>query len=254
MMHRLDSVLWHVSTCSHLVYPQRSFSHSHATRDKERECLCRRRTRNYRENGTTSVHSVLSECGESCTETNDMIKWLSESIPRAIVKCWMSSLVWRGANVCGKRRQVRSKTKVLLANFFGQDGVVHHEFAPEDHTINKKYYLQVVQRLRGVIRRKRPQEWSSGNWQIHHINVPAHSSQLVEFFLIKHAIPHVQQLTYSSDLAPCDFFLISQNKNRCQRVKIWRCGNHKTKYDAATLVDVKNWLPQVFWATEKSLE
>ena len=87
MTHRLDSVFWHVSTCSHLVYPQRSFSHSHATRDKERECLCRRRTRNYRENGTTSVHSVLSECGESCAETNDMIKWLSESIPRAILKC-----------------------------------------------------------------------------------------------------------------------------------------------------------------------
>jgi hypothetical protein len=49
-------------------------------------------------------------------------------------------------------------------------------------------------------------------------------------------------------------FLISRNKHQFERENIWRCGNHKTKYHTATSVDIKNWLPQVFWTTEKPLE
>lgn len=57
--------------------------------------------------------------------------------------------------------QVRSKTKVLLKVFFSQDGVVHHMFAPEGHTLNKEHYLQVLRRLRDSVLRKRPKKWSS---------------------------------------------------------------------------------------------
>jgi hypothetical protein len=54
---------------------------------------------------------------------------------------------------CGKRRQARSRTKELLAVFSDQDGVVHHEFAPQSHKVNKEYYLQVLRRLGHAIRR-----------------------------------------------------------------------------------------------------
>ncbi|UYV64520.1 K02A2.6-like [Cordylochernes scorpioides] len=41
-----------------------------------------------------------------------------------------------------KVRQVRSNVKVLLTVFFDCRGVVHHEFLPQDRTVNKEYYLQ----------------------------------------------------------------------------------------------------------------
>ncbi|UYV75070.1 hypothetical protein LAZ67_12002351 [Cordylochernes scorpioides] len=52
-----------------------------------------------------------------------------------------------------KARQVRSNVKVLLTVFFDCRGVVHHEFLPQDRTVNKEYYLQV---MREAIRQKRP--------------------------------------------------------------------------------------------------
>ena len=34
-------------------------------------------------------------------------------------------------------RQVRSKVKVLLTVFFDDEGVVHHEYAPDGQTVDK---------------------------------------------------------------------------------------------------------------------
>jgi hypothetical protein len=102
-----------------------------------------------------------------------------------------------------KRRQVRSTTKWLLAVFFDQDGVVRREFVAQHHTTNKKHYLQVLLRLRDS---KRPEKWSSGYWQVHHDNAPAHSAQLVQHFVAKHEIPYVQQPPYSPGLTSRDFF------------------------------------------------
>lgn len=47
-----------------------------------------------------------------------------------------------------KARQVRSNVKVLLTVFFDFNGIVYHEFLPPDSTVNKKYYLEVLRRLR----------------------------------------------------------------------------------------------------------
>ena len=59
-------------------------------------------------------------------------------------------------------RQVRSKTKVLLKDFFDQDGVVRHEFGPESQRVNNECYLQVLRRFYDAVLRKRPEKWSSG--------------------------------------------------------------------------------------------
>ena len=53
-----------------------------------------------------------------------------------------------------KARQVRSTVKVLLTVFFDYRGVVHQEFLPQGHTVNKEYYLEVMRRLREAIRKK----------------------------------------------------------------------------------------------------
>ncbi|GFW20127.1 HTH_48 domain-containing protein [Trichonephila clavipes] len=60
-----------------------------------------------------------------------------------------------------KARQVRSKIKVMLIVFFEADGIVHPEYAPQDQTVNKEFYLDVMRRLREAVRRKRPVLWAS---------------------------------------------------------------------------------------------
>ncbi|XP_037946086.1 uncharacterized protein LOC119678365 [Teleopsis dalmanni] len=47
-----------------------------------------------------------------------------------------------------KPRKSRSKIKVMLTVFFDYRGVIHYEFLPEGHTINKEYYLGVMRHLR----------------------------------------------------------------------------------------------------------
>ena len=53
-----------------------------------------------------------------------------------------------------KARQVRANVMVLLTVFFDCNGVVHHEFLPQDRTVNKEYYLEVMCRLLEAIRQK----------------------------------------------------------------------------------------------------
>ncbi|UYV63278.1 hypothetical protein LAZ67_2003639 [Cordylochernes scorpioides] len=111
-----------------------------------------------------------------------------------------------------KARQVRSNVKVLLTVFFDCRGVVHHEFLPQGRTVNKEYYLQVMRNLREAIRQKRPDLWKNKNWLLHHDNAPAHTSLLVRDFLAKNNTLMMPQPLYSSDLAPCDFFLFPKLK------------------------------------------
>ena len=48
---------------------------------------------------------------------------------------------------------------------------------------------------------------ATGDWQLHHDNISAHASHLVQTFFSKHQITQVTQPPYSPDLAPCDFWL-----------------------------------------------
>lgn len=95
------------------------------------------------------------------------------------------------------------------------------------------YYFSDMNGHRDAEPRKRPANWSSGNWQIHQ---RPRLSLLT--FLSQHEIPQVQQPPYSSELAQCDF-IMSQNKTRSEREKSSRCENDKTKYDVANYVDIK---------------
>lgn len=55
----------------------------------------------------------------------------------------------------------------MLTVFFDQEGVIHHEYALKDQTVNKEYYKEVLKRLRDAVRRKRPDLWTSGDWMLH---------------------------------------------------------------------------------------
>jgi hypothetical protein len=49
--------------------------------------------------------------------------------------------------------------------------------------------------------------------QLHHDTAPAHSTALVQGFLVKHHITQVCQHFYSPDLALCDFWLFPKLKS-----------------------------------------
>ena len=118
-----------------------------------------------------------------------------------------------------KARQVRSYVKVMLTVFFDSEGVAHYEFLPQGRTVNKEYYLEVVQSLREAVRKKIPDAWRENRWMLQNDNAPSHSSFLVRDFLAKHATTVLPQPPYSPDLSPADFFLFpklkSTLKDRC---------------------------------------
>jgi len=100
----------------------------------------------------------------------------------------------------------------MLLAFFDSEGIVHHEYALDGQTINKEFYMEVLRRLRESFHRKRPEKWWDGNWILHHNNVPAHTSHLVQQFLAKHGTTPLQQPPYSPDLTLCNIFLFPRLK------------------------------------------
>jgi hypothetical protein len=43
------------------------------------------------------------------------------------------------------------KAEVMLIVFFNIKGFMHHEYIPKGHTVNQKYYVEVLKRLRDAV-------------------------------------------------------------------------------------------------------
>jgi histone-lysine N-methyltransferase SETMAR len=123
-----------------------------------------------------------------------------------------------------KARQVRSNVKMLTV-LFDSRWVVYHKYEPQGQNINKEYYLEGLRCLHDAVRRKRPDLWAAGAWQLHHDNTPANCSQLIQTFLARHNIPVVQQAPYSPDMAPCDFWLFPYLNTQLKGTQVTR-GNY----------------------------
>jgi hypothetical protein len=41
----------------------------------------------------------------------------------------------------------KSRVKTMLTAFFDDKGNIHHEFMPQKHTVNGKFYKEVIKRL-----------------------------------------------------------------------------------------------------------
>ena len=84
--------------------------------------------------------------------------------------------------------------------------VVHYEFVPTGQTVNQVYYLEVLNRLREKVRRKRPELFANNSWILHHDNVPAHRALSVKEFLATKQRTVLEHPAHSPDLAPSEFF------------------------------------------------
>jgi len=78
--------------------------------------------------------------------------------------------------------------------------------------VNGQLYQEVLARLRGAVRRKRPELWENQPWMLRHDNAPSHSSLLIRSYPAKHQTSVVPHPPCSPDLAPADIFLFPQLK------------------------------------------
>ena len=111
-------------------------------------------------------------------------------------------------------RQSKSTHKILMIPFFDSTGMIYMHWVATGETVNKKYYVEVLREFRKRFRRKRPTIFKSGQWHFHQDNAPVHNSILVSDYLTKMDIKTVRHPPYSPDLAPCDFWLFSQLKEK----------------------------------------
>jgi len=78
--------------------------------------------------------------------------------------------------------QIRSQNNVADF-FFNIRGNVHYEFVPTGQAVNQVYYLEVLERLREKVRRKRPELFANNSWILQHDNASAHTALSVREFL-----------------------------------------------------------------------
>ena len=67
---------------------------------------------------------------------------------------------------------------------------------------------------------RRLQPWATGDWQLHHNHVPAHTSHLVQSLLVKHQVTQVTWLPYSPDLVACDAWLFPKLKSPLKEKRV----------------------------------
>ena len=75
--------------------------------------------------------------------------------------------------------------KIVFTVFFDRNGIAHHEFLPQDCTVNKEYYYEGLRQLREAICQKRTELWKNQSRILHHDNASAYISIVVREFLAK---------------------------------------------------------------------
>jgi hypothetical protein len=55
-----------------------------------------------------------------------------------------------------KSRATKSNIKIMLVAFFDDEGIVHRKFVPTGTSVTAAFYVGVLKRLLGSVRRKRP--------------------------------------------------------------------------------------------------
>jgi len=51
---------------------------------------------------------------------------------------------------------------------FDRKGIVYHEFVPRGQMVNKQLYQEVLARLKGAVRRKKPKLWENQTRMLYH--------------------------------------------------------------------------------------
>jgi hypothetical protein len=87
----------------------------------------------------------------------------------------------------------------------------------------------------------------ASDWVLHHDKAPAHTALSIREFLAKKNIPTLPHPPYSSDLAPCDFYLFPKLKSKLKNSSFSDC-NRWAKNTR------RKWFPVLLQSMERTLE
>jgi len=68
-------------------------------------------------------------------------------------KVWKSQEYVSDINVSKRARISKSQTKTMLVTFFDIKDIIRFEFIPQGQTVNRAYYVEILQRLREAVSR-----------------------------------------------------------------------------------------------------
>lgn len=131
-----------------------------------------------------------------------------------------SSAEWTAA---GESRPKRPKTqmsagKVLASVFWDAQGVLLIDYLGKGKVINSDYYIELLEKLSGEIKKKRPQ-MQRKKVLFHQDNAPCHKSIKTMVKLNELRFDLLPQPPYSPDLAPSDYWIFSDLKKMLQGKK-----------------------------------
>ncbi len=113
-------------------------------------------------------------------------------------KTKIESEAWhhRGEPRRKKVRQIKSPSEVILIAFFDCRGIIYHHVCHPRTTVTKEYYVSILEKLLGHIRRKWPE--LVGWWILHHDNAHSHTTHVLfksGMTLKWHCIQHTAQIS-----------------------------------------------------------
>ena len=111
-------------------------------------------------------------------------------------------------------RQSKSTHKLLMITFFDSTDIIYMHWVPTVQTVNNEYYVEVLREFRMWFCRKRPTLFEWSQWHFHQDNAPVPNSIFVTDYLSKIGIKTFPHPPYSPDLAPCDFWLFPNLKEK----------------------------------------
>ena len=120
----------------------------------------------------------------------------------------------------------KSYAKAILIVFFDLQMIIHSEIVPRASTGNAAFYVNVMQRLREKVRRKKPEICQNKSWMVYHDNARSYLSLVIREFSAKHQIYVVPRPTYSPVLTPADFIIFSKLKSSLKDRRHSRTGRN----------------------------
>ena len=132
-------------------------------------------------------------------------------------KC--SNRVWATQNAVSPSIAKRQRTfkKVLYIVFFDNKGPVLQLPVPKGRTVTGAFYKNVVlKRLKAHFKRRRPKPGLK-YLRFLHDDTPAHKARIVTEFHASEKVNVLLHPPFSTDLAPCDYFLFPKIKFHLSR-------------------------------------
>lgn len=139
----------------------------------------------------------------------------------------------------------------MMLIVFDIKGIIMIEWVFQCQTVNQKYYLQILIKLKERMRKTRPDFCKNNVYILHQDNAPAHNA-----FLVKSNSWLINTSQYSSNhrihqILPLRFYFFTKLKNCFEMIDISSHGSGENKSGGPTQrIDIW-WFAALLWTTEE---